>query len=222
MLLSESNIFLVVSVVVAIVGYIIIQRFNVSNPRKFELLLTYLGGISVLLITYNIYIDMRSNKIIEKNRMAYNTLENTQRNFLLPQKELVDNFPEGYFLYASMNQDTELSKHEPKTFDPIKRKQLEVYSAVRVFQAMEDFLSTIAFDITGSYSWLNNFLVWLQSPLLQEYWHQVSFNYADDTNDFVNRLIEKANGLRELRKKKGKLTREDYVSISKNFKFTAR
>lgn len=219
---NESNIFLIISIVVAIAGYVIIKRFHVSSPRKFELLLTYLGGISVLLITYNIYIDMRSNKIIEKNRMAYNTLENTQRNFLLPQKELIDNFPEGYFLYASMNQDTNLEQFVPKTFDPVKRQQLEVYCSIRFFQAMEDFLSTAAFDITGSYSWINNFLIWLQSPILQEYWKDVSFNYADDTYEFVNSLIEKANGLRELRKKKGKLTREDYVSISKNFKFTAR
>ena len=77
-----------------------------------------------MLVIYNLYINFQSDERIEKNRIAYNTIENIRNNYLGPQRELLNNYPEGYFLYASMNQDTDLQLTEPTNYDPIKRKQL--------------------------------------------------------------------------------------------------
>ena len=200
---NESFMFLIIFSTVIIAGIYIVNKFEIAGIKKFQLLLSYLGGLSVLLVTYNIYITIRSSNRVEKNRFSYNTLENIQRNYLGPQKELVDHYPEGYFLYASMNQDTDMSKSEPKKYDLGKREQIEVYGSLRVFQAMEDFLSTAAYDITGIYVWINNFLMWMQSPILRHYWDLLAFNYADDTRELVARVIQKSDELIALRKTKG-------------------
>lgn len=218
----DNIIFLVGFIVLTTLGLFFIQRFHTSRLKKFELTIAYLGGISAVLITYNIYINMQSNDRIEENRMAYNTLENITRSWLLPQKELLEFYPEGYSLYASMNQDTDLKDFEPKQFDPAKRKQLEVVYSIKVFQIIEDFQSFAKYDITGAYVWINNFLMWLQSPILQHYWKILSFNFSDDTRALVPRIVEKANYLVELRKKNGTLTNNDYDAISKNFEFKPR
>ncbi len=222
MYINDAVVFLLVFSCITLSGYFIVSRFRVTGLKKFELIISFLGGVSALLIIYNIYITIKSNDRVEKNRLSYNTLQNIQTNYLGPQKELLKNFPEGYFLYASMNQDTDLSEHEPKEFNSAKRAQVEVYGSLRVFQAVEDFLSTAAYDLTGSYVWINNFLMWFQSPILQHNWPLLSFNYADDTNEMVNRIIVKSNELIALRKEKGQLTPKDYDIYSRDFKFNAR
>lgn len=203
-------------------GYYLINRFKVSGLKRFQLTISYLGSISAILITYNIYINIQSNNKIERNNMAYNTIKNIQANYLDPQKELLDYYPEGHFLYASMLPDTDLSKHEPTEFNPIKRKQVEAYGAIRIFQAIEDFLSTARYDLTGAYVWINNFIMWMQSPILQKNWKVLAFNYSEDTREMVDRIIIESNKLVQLRAQKGQLTSEDYDSISKNFPIYAR
>jgi hypothetical protein len=64
--------------------------------------------------------------------------------------------------------------------------------------------------------------MWMQSPILQHQWSLLNFNYAHDTRALVNRIIEKSNGLIELRKQKGQLVTEDYDAISRNFKVQTR
>lgn len=212
----DALIFLVVGIGITVLGFFVISKFEVSGIKKFELLVSYLGGISVILVIYNLYITIQSNDRIEKNRIAYNTIENIQKNYLAPQQELLDLYPEGYFLYASMNQDTDLQNYAPVKFDPVERRQVEVYASLRIFQAMEDFLSTAAYDLTGNYVWICNFLMWMQSPILQHNWSKLRFNYALDTQELVERIIVQANHLVELRKEKQKLSSDDYQSIAKN------
>jgi hypothetical protein len=121
-----------------------------------------------------------------------------------------------------MTPDANLGAATPILFDSIKRNQVEIFSSIRVYQAMEDFLSTGAYDITGNYVWINNFLMWMQSPILRNNWSKLSFNYAEDTRAFVEKLILESDKLIELRKKKGKLTSADYDDISKNISIQLR
>ena len=127
MFINSSFFFLLAIAVILVIGIYVINSFQVTAIKRFQLLVTYLGGVSVILITYNIYINIRSNDRIEKNRTAYNTLTNIQRNYLQPQKELIDYYPEGFFLYASMNPDTNLAQLDPPPkFDPNKRTMIEI------------------------------------------------------------------------------------------------
>jgi hypothetical protein len=214
--------FIIICALIIVVGIVIIYKFNIDPVDRFRLVISYLGGVSVLLVIYNLFITFQFDKAIEKNRIVYNTVSNIQNNFLKPQKELVDYYPEGYFLYRSMNPDVDLKADEPKSYDPIKRKEIETYASLRIFQSMEDFLSTASYDITGIYVWVNNYLMWLQSPILQAHWTILGFNFAKDTRAFVNRLIEKANDLIALRKQKGSLSIADYDAISDNFEVKYR
>lgn len=205
-----------------LLGYWYVCRLNLGKEKEFELSIKNLASLSVLLVIYNMYITSRSNEEAERNRLSYNTLMNIQRNWLEPQKELLQNYPEGYFLYASMLQDLDLSITPPENYDISKRKQIEAYYSIRMFQAIEDFLSTGSFDITGRYVWVNNFLMWMQSPILRSQWVKLSFNFSTDTRELVNRIIVESDKLIQLRKEKGKISCADYDKISRNFKVDLR
>ena len=222
MFFSESIGFLLLFGVIIVSGYFFVNRFELTGLKRFQLIISYLGGLSALLITYNIYLNIRSNNAIEKNKIAYNTVSNIQNEYLKPQKELADAFPEGFFLYTSMNQDMDFSALEPKHFDESKRAVVELYGSLRMYAAIENFLTTARYDLSGMPAWINNFLTWLQSPILQKNWPLLEFNFSEDTRDFMKRLIQKANTLVVLRKEKGHLTKEDYDAISHAFPVTPR
>lgn len=110
--------------------------------------------------------------------------------------------------------DADFGMEVPGKYDLVKRNQLEVYYSLRVFQSMEDFLTTGKYDSTGKDVWVNNYLMWMQSPILRNYWRKLSFNYSKDTREFVGKIIEESDKLIALRKKKGRLMDRDYDSIS--------
>lgn len=210
----EVLVITIVLILVYIVGYELIRRLEAPIEKKYELSLRLMASLSFFLVIYNIYVSIRSNDRIELNKAAYNTVQNIQRNWLDPQSELLQKYPEGYFLYSSMTPDADFGMAVPEKYDPLKRKQLEVYYSLRVFQSMEDFLTTGKFDTTGKDVWVNNYLMWMQSPILRSYWNKLSFNYAKDTREFVGKIIKESDALIVLRKKKGKLMVQDYDSVS--------
>ncbi|MGX7667255.1 hypothetical protein [Flavobacterium pedocola] len=214
---NEVIIIFIIIILIYLIGYELIRRLEVTVDKKYELSLRLLASLSFFLIIYNIYVSIRSSNRIEENRISYNTIENIQRNWLDPQRELLQNYPEGYFLYSSMTPDADFGTAQPQKYDSTKRKQLEVYYSLRVFQSMEDFLTTGRYDQTGENVWINNFLMWMQSPILRFYWNKLAFNYSKDTREFVGEIIKKSDTLIALRNKKGKLTNQDYDAISSKF-----
>lgn len=211
---AEVLVITVVLIIIYIVGYELIRRLDVPIEKRYELSLRLMASLSFFLVIYNIYVSIRSNDRIEQNKAAYNTVQNIQHNWLDPQSELLQKYPESYFLYSSMVQDADFGVEAPQQYDPLKRKELEVYYSLRVFQSMEDFLTTGKYDTTGKDVWVNNYLMWMQSPILRNYWKKLSFNYSKDTREFVGQIIKESDGLLALRKKKGELMVRDYDSVS--------
>lgn len=211
-----ENMFIFIIIPILAAGFLVVRSFKLSAIERFRLSISFFGSISAILVSFSIYMSIKFNGRNVENQISQNTLSNVQFSYLSPQKELLDRYPEGYFLYAEMNQDTALPLSEPKNYDPVKQKQVELYQSIRVFQAVEDFLSFSGYDISGIFIWLNNFLGWMQSPTLQKNWGILEFNFYNDTRELMPKIIEKANELIELRKKKGKLTTADYDNVSKS------
>ncbi|PIB35278.1 hypothetical protein BFP72_07635 [Reichenbachiella sp. 5M10] len=199
------------------VGYHLISRLEAEQDRKLELLIGIPTAISVILVAYNLILSTHSNKRIEENRAANTTLENIQRNWLSPQIELSKFYPESHFLYRSMTPESHYVDVWPQSYDPSKRAQIEVVYSFRVFQAMEDYLTIGAHDLTGQYVYINNYLMWMQSDILRRNWSEISFNFSSDTREMIDRLITQSDRLIAKRKRVGKLSADDYDSISKNF-----
>ena len=86
---------------------------------------------------------------------------------------------------------------------------------MRTFQAIEDFIVTSRYNVVEQYVWINGFLMWLQSPILQNYWSILSCNYSSKTRAITEKIIEGARFLSELRKQKGTLATADYDEVSK-------
>ena len=87
---------------------------------------------------------------------------------------------------------------------------------------MEDFLTTGATDLTGKYVWINNFLMWMQSPIFKANWTKISFNYSKDTREMIERLILESDKLIQLRKEKGNVSSADYDAVSTKFEVVFR
>jgi len=88
---------------------------------------------------------------------------------------------------------------------------------MRIFQSIEDFLATERYNVVDQYVWINSFLMWMQSPILQNYWPILSFNYSARAREVTEKLIRNAQDLSALRKQKGKLEAADYDAVSKKF-----
>ena len=208
---------LVIGAVFLTLGCLLVIRLKTEKARKIELIVEILAAVSVVLVAYNLILSTESNKRIEENRIAHITLENIQRNWLSPQIELSALYPESYFLYRSITPDSDYCQLEPEYYDPARRKQIEIAYSFRIFQAMEDFLTIGSRDVTGKYVWINNFLMWMQSPILREHWNRVSFNFSKDTREMINRLIIESDALMARRALLGKLMPEDYDSVACRF-----
>lgn len=220
----ENNLFLILitTVIIIAVGCLFVKKLDTKKDRKLELIIGITAGVSIILVMYNLILSTLSNNRIEENRIAHITLENIQRNWLSPQLELSKAYPEGFFLYKSITPDADYGGFEPAVFDPAKRKQVEIASSIKIFQAVEDYLTIGSNDITGKGIWVNNFLMWLQSPILERNWKKLSFNYSKDTRELVERLIIEGKKLALKRKKNGVLTNHDYDEISNTFKVKFR
>ena len=87
---------------------------------------------------------------------------------------------------------------------------------------MEDFLTLGHNDLTSKHIWTNRFIMWLQSPILRANWSYLSKNYSEDTRDLIDDLIIESDKLIKLRATKGKLSNDDYDSISINYHISVR
>jgi hypothetical protein len=220
----QNNLYYVILLVIFIIvfGFIFVLKLNSEKDRKLELIIGISASVSIVLVMYNMIITTHSNIRIEKNRNAHITLENIQRNWLAPQIELSQNYPEGFFLFKSMTPDADHGTYEPMEYDPAKRMQIEIAASIRIFQAIEDFLTIGTHGETGTYVWINNFLMWLQSPILKNNWNTLSFNYSSDTRELIELLILESDKLIVKRKKNGTLISQDYDDVSKKIKVNFR
>ncbi len=221
MIISWTLVFFIIFFGVLFAGVIEIIRFHVPAVKRFDLIFTFLAGIATFLISGDLYLTITSDARSEENKIIYNSLDNVQKNFLDPQRELLSYYPEGFFLYASMNPDVDFTHEKPHAFDAVKRKQVELYISMRIFQSIEDFVVTARYNVVDQYVWTNGFLMWLQSPILQSYWPLLSFNYSTNTREFIEKLIKNAQDLNALRKQKGALESADYDAASKKVEIFA-
>lgn len=215
--------FLLLSVLaILVIGFVYIKNLKTEKDRKLELIFQITAGVSIIMVMYNLILNTHSNNRVESNRTDHNTLENTQRSWLAPQIHLSQVYPEGFFLFKSLTPDVDHGDFEPISYDPARRKQIEIASSIRIFQAMEDYLILGSNDVTGKSRWINNFLMWLQSPILRKNWEALSFNYSKDTRKMIDQLIIESDVLVLLRQEKGALTKNDYDHVSENFKVPFR
>jgi len=219
---EQAFIVVVLMVMFFFITSFILFKLSSTREKKFELTIRVIAATSVILIIYNVLITSQSNIEIEDNRNTFNTLTSIQRNWLSPQLDLFDAYPESYFLYQEMTPDVQYTEAMPETYDQVKREQLEVIYSIRVFQAIEDFLTIGKHDLTGQYVWINNFLMWLQSDILRKHWSELSFNFTMDTRALVDRLIVASDQLIQKRKENGVLYTSDYDQISLRFEVTYR
>ena len=63
------------------------------------------------------------------------------------------------------------------------------YLSTIIFQAWEDFLTSLSVDQTGTVVWIANFLQWSQSSVLRNIWNVSKPNYAITTQLFGDFLF---------------------------------
>ena len=194
-------------------GYIFKFR-HIPIEKKYELATYTVSALSILFVIYNILLTVESSKTISRDTVRFKTLENVERMWLSPQKEMLAYYPESYFLYATMTPDAELDTTRVAAYDKAKRSQVEVAFSNKIFQDMEDFLTVGKYDLTGQSVWLNNFIMWMQSPILRRNWERLGFNYGLDTRELVASVIRASEELIQLRARKGRLTDADYDARS--------
>lgn len=63
------------------------------------------------------------------------------------------------------------------------------YLSILIFQGWEDYLTSSNVDETGNQIWINKFLQWTNSSILEEKWKVLKGNYARTTQEFGDFLF---------------------------------
>jgi hypothetical protein len=209
---------------ILMIFFMVYISYKVLHNRSSKLVkvLSVISGISVLIITFNLFFQtyLAHRDIYEKN--AKTTLEIVNRNGLNIYKLFSDSLPYSYNLYVETHPDVKfrVDKHpEHQLKDPHLIEAHELTISTYLIQCMEDFLTIGKYDKTGSEIWITVFLGWLQSDTLVRYYYTMDDSYSIDAQEFINDMIEKAQMIKKMRSEGKEI---DYYEIAKTVKYHFR
>jgi hypothetical protein len=191
------------------------------EQSKFYKFLTILAAFGSAVIALNLLYDTERSAYQQELQLQLSTVAAIDRMWITQITNLRSSFSDApVFVTQLLSQTldptilTEMNAQKPQTMDIAKTKVTETEISIRLFQSWEDYRTLQDQDVTGSYVWLCNFLMWAQSDILFEYWKKLQSNFALTTIIFGNFLFTKANELKLMKSQNGKLTTIDYYKMA--------
>lgn len=137
----------------------------------------FIGG--GLLLTY--YIFNISVENIRKD-LTYKIID---RGWLNINQKFMENYGKCpnfieslYFSWQKNNLEFKISSQPVNKYDDWYAVN---YLSILIFQSFEDYLIVQEHDETGDYVWINNYLQWVNSPILENRWSVLKTNFAKTT-----------------------------------------
>lgn len=190
----------------------IFTRHTITGEQKWSLAVSLFSIGIVIASIYNIYMTDKNQQIAEKEKLVYNYVKNLDEFLIAPEMKLLDNYPEGIFLYSEMNPDSDIKDNLPTSFDPNKRKVIESIFANYFFSEIDNYFKVEKIDPTDKLFWYGQFIQWLRSPTLQRQWNNDKFSYSPETQKKINQMISLANQANSMNKR---MTKNDYEMLAR-------
>jgi len=193
-----------------IVGAIFIfTRHTITGEQKWSLVLSLFSIGIVIASVYNIYMTDKNQQIAEKEKLVYNYVKNLDDFLIVPEMKLLDNYPEGIFLYSEMNPDSDIKDNLPDTYDTNKRKVIESIFASYFFSEIDNYFKIASIDPTNKLFWYGQFIQWLRSSTLQRQWNNDKLSYSPETQKKIDQMISLANTINK------RMTKYDYEMLAR-------
>jgi hypothetical protein len=174
------------------IGYWASDAFSSPKVRNYVNLIVNLG--SVITVTIVLF-DLTAKETVRQEQEAKAFAHQTENSFIDLEQEFRRSYPYLGKLYQSMNPhlDELQTTPIPEVDDPAKEENMEIHTALIIFQKIENVLleNPRADFGQGKYSeWLRTWRTWFQSPRLREIWEQSKhIYYADETVDWIERNL---------------------------------
>ena len=157
----------------------IINKFNV---------LTGLLTATSLLLSYFIFRNQYYSIV------NTSTIQMIDRGFNDVNKEMCDYYDKCPNFISSLNfkfvSDNQEYQHNNQKNDD----QVTVnYLSSKIFQSVEDFITTHSLTLTENHAWFATFLSYFTSKQLRDKWVKLKYNFGPLTHSYVNLIIKSVN-----------------------------
>ena len=174
-----------IGILIFLLGIIYYTTFFISQDSLGNIFIKRLKIIAYVFIPIGIYLTYRVFYLQEKSMEREATYKIIDRSWLNINKSLIDYYKECPTFINSLyfNWQKDVLGQEDKFYTRDKWYAVN-YLSISIFQAWEDFITSLYIDETGPIVWINNFIQWANSPILYKNWGILKSNFADTTIEF--------------------------------------
>lgn len=187
----------------------IFTRRSITGEQKWSLAVSLFSIAVVIATIYNVYLQDKNQQVLEKEKIVYNSIRNTNDLLFSHEKQLLEYYPEGIFLYSEMYPDSDIKDNLPSNYDMNKRKVVNTIFSNYFFSDIDNYIKIKSIDPTNKLFWYGRFIQWLRSPTLQQEWQKDKFSYSSETQKVIDQMIDIANNI------DGNLTKDDYEMLAR-------
>lgn len=181
---------------VFIVIFTIMLIFYIVNENKHNIIhkyVTKMVNISSIFIPVGIYLTYRVFHLQFETMNITSTYAIIDRGWLHVNQKFTEYYDECPNFIDSLYfnwQQKVIGKNKGNNMSNTADKWMTVnYLSILIFQAWEDFITSVNVDDTGSIVWICNFLQWSNSKILKANWSVLKTNYSKTTQNFGDYLF---------------------------------
>lgn len=193
----------IISVVIIIIllfsFYITIKYRNPTQYKntRINVFFSSLTSVAIIFVGFNIVLTSFSFEYEQQFSRLTKTKDAVDKLWLYPNQLLKTSpniRPEFLASFYMNNLDLYRLVLLPNKKAPLTKEAIveEQFISTVMIQAWEDCLMMRRYDETPLSFWIESFLTWAQNPYFKAYYHRVTFEYQDFTNQFAELLFEYA------------------------------
>lgn len=190
------------------------------TAKKFAMITSGISTITLLLAAFVVLRKIKISKEEKQNKNSRITIENQEKSWTFPFREMLKEYPESLPLLKSLSNDSLDDIQIPKDIDVNKMKLVNYTWSQYFIQIIENFLSSTNFDNANETTWINIFIQWISSNIIRNYWNKNYMNYDEKTRKFIDKLVKTSTKFINMKLKlQRQLTDEEWKNLSKDVNY---
>jgi heme/copper-type cytochrome/quinol oxidase subunit 2 len=215
---------IIFSIIIILFSILIVVCYFIKpdsiGAKHFILFTTSIPIITIIIIAYSAYVQHNMSKNSDFKKKAEFAIDIQNKNWVYPFIELIKEYPESAELYESLFPEMQFKNKIETKINKNKQELINITWSGYLFQQIENYLITSIYDMNSEHVNNINFIQWLSSPILRNFWIYNYMNYNIDTQIFINKLINISNEYLLLKNKlKRRLTQSEWFNLSKNIEY---
>lgn len=190
--------FLTASVFVSIFVIVYLTIYNRSEgefSRKFRTIADGFSILSVLMLIYIIYVNVKYNSITQEAMIRKQSLDISKQTYEHIIDDLMTFYPESYELIDQLywitgeDKQREKKKEELK-IDPTKKLMVDYVFSDKIVTNIDNFLILKKYLILNHVGWVTNFYYMLTTPIIKKFYLENRDLFSTELYDLSEKFYE--------------------------------